>query len=211
VDVDQSFVLEFALMDEAPASDEMDVVTPTPLQPGTWYHVRIFRDASSDSIALYLNGTLVAKVEDVTVTTVNGSQQPFFLAADNNSTFGARGPFSGRVDEVKFYWMGLPSSVGEDPVGPRPEGELTPIAPNPWRLGSPLTLRLQTRSPVTMNVYDLSGRLVRTLLGQPRGSGEVVWHWDGRDNTGSRVSSGVYLYEVRAGRETAKGRLLLLK
>ena len=64
----------------------------------------------------------------------------------------------------------------------------------------------------SLRVYDAAGRLVRTLRsGAPglAGRNEVVW--DGRDDGGRAVSSGVYLYRIQAGEHGDVGRMTLLK
>jgi flagellar hook assembly protein FlgD len=59
---------------------------------------------------------------------------------------------------------------------------------------------------VRLVIYDLRGRLVRTLIDEERGPGRYAVHWDGRDDRGTRVGSGVYLYrlQVAAFVETRK-------
>jgi flagellar hook assembly protein FlgD len=60
-------------------------------------------------------------------------------------------------------------------------------------------------------VYDVLGRHVRTLVKGvvPAGDQEVVW--DGRDDSGNLVSSGVYFYQLRAGNVVETQRMVLLK
>ncbi len=48
-------------------------------------------------------------------------------------------------------------------------------------------------------VFDLTGRRVRTLLDGPQAAGAHVVGWDGRDEKGHRVVSGVYFYRMEAG------------
>jgi flagellar hook assembly protein FlgD len=60
-------------------------------------------------------------------------------------------------------------------------------------------------------VYDVRGRRVRTLVNKfvPAGYHEAVW--DGRDDFGNRVASGVYLYQLRAGGVAETRKMVLLK
>ena len=61
------------------------------------------------------------------------------------------------------------------------------------------------------NVYDLTGRRVRTLVQGARNAGPHVVVWDGRDHQGERVASGVYVYRLQsAGRERTR-QLVVLK
>jgi len=66
---------------------------------------------------------------------------------------------------------------------------------------------------VEINVYDVRGRLIRTLLDGDRkfesGIHSVIW--DGRDNNGNQVSSGIYLYRMISGEFTETRRMVLMK
>jgi flagellar hook assembly protein FlgD len=65
---------------------------------------------------------------------------------------------------------------------------------------------------VRIRVFDLEGRLVRTL---PNASGTTAgWNvvdLDGRADNGAPLRSGVYLYEVRAGEQRAVGRFVVMR
>ena len=60
--------------------------------------------------------------------------------------------------------------------------------------------------PVNVSVYDVNGRLVRTLVDATLGAGEQSVAWDGRANDGSRAGAGIFFYSFRAGdlQETRK-------
>ncbi len=64
-----------------------------------------------------------------------------------------------------------------------------------------------TPRPLALELYDPIGRLVRTLDARPKPS--EVLHWDGRDESGREVSSGVYFYRTRDGR--TQGKVLVLR
>ncbi len=65
--------------------------------------------------------------------------------------------------------------------------------------------------PVTLSVYDSSGKLVRTLVAETRGVGPHEVEWDGTDNTGNRVGSGVYFYRLDAPGFAETRKMLLLR
>jgi len=88
--------------------------------------------------------------------------------------------------------------------------------PNPFNPDVWIPYELSRRSPVEILIYDSAGRLVRRLdLGvQPRGkyvSRSRAAYWDGRNERGERVSSGVYFYTLKAGKFRATRKMLLLK
>lgn len=60
-------------------------------------------------------------------------------------------------------------------------------------------------------IYDLSGRHVRTIFRGHLKAGEYVKDWDGRNKKGDTVSSGIYFYQIKAGRHSATGKLVLIR
>ena len=63
----------------------------------------------------------------------------------------------------------------------------------------------------TLKIYNLLGQEVRTLVEETRKAGYYTVTWNGRDNTGNEVSSGVYFYRINAGDYTATKRMVLIK
>ncbi len=64
--------------------------------------------------------------------------------------------------------------------------------------------------PVTLSVFDVNGRLVRTLVDSHQPAGAYQVGWDGRTETGGRVPAGMYFYELRAGAERQVRKLILI-
>jgi len=84
-------------------------------------------------------------------------------------------------------------------------------APNPFNPTTRLAFSLPAAGHAVVDVLDLQGRLVRTLLSGPRAAGEQTVEWDGRDANGRPVASGSYLARLRAGGRTATHKLILAK
>jgi hypothetical protein len=83
--------------------------------------------------------------------------------------------------------------------------------PNPFNPRTTLQLTVPRDGAVSLAVYDLAGRRVRTLVDEVLSSGPKDVVWDGLDEQGRRVGSGVYLVRMRAGETTASIRVALLK
>ncbi|MGQ0720998.1 MAG: FlgD immunoglobulin-like domain containing protein [Candidatus Eiseniibacteriota bacterium] len=83
--------------------------------------------------------------------------------------------------------------------------------PNPFADAARIAFALPKASPVDLAVYDVSGRLVRTLLEGPMAAGRHVADWDGRDAEGRKVSSGVYFYRIVAGADRAERKMVRLR
>ncbi len=84
--------------------------------------------------------------------------------------------------------------------------------PNPFSAGNSGTTKisyfLPSASPVTLKVYNLLGREVRTLVSEMRSAGKSTAIWDGHDNAGRSVPPGVYLYKLTTNRQTISRRML---
>ena len=84
--------------------------------------------------------------------------------------------------------------------------------PNPFNPETHIHFELGGEEMVKLMIYDALGRQVRTLVdGQSYRSGFHAVNWDGRDNNGQSVPSGVYIYRIKAGRFIADNKMLLVK
>lgn len=86
---------------------------------------------------------------------------------------------------------------------------LRPVQPNPVRGEARLAFNLAAAGPATLRVYDLAGRLVRTLLEDERPAGPGVLVWDGRDADGREAAAGVYFARL-VSRGLARTQKLLM-
>ena len=88
---------------------------------------------------------------------------------------------------------------------------LMPATPNPSRDGARIDFSLGQAGPVSLSIYDVSGRLVRTLLSGESVEGAQSRHWDGRDEGGHELASGVYFYRLQAGERSLTRKLVLIR
>jgi subtilisin family serine protease len=87
---------------------------------------------------------------------------------------------------------------------------LEPARPNPSQGSVEIAYGLPVESPVSLKIYDLSGRRIRTLVSGREKAGYREVAWDGRADGGGRVPSGVYLYRLTAGSFSAVRKLVIL-
>jgi len=84
--------------------------------------------------------------------------------------------------------------------------------PNPANPRASVRFQLAEDSLVSLRVYDISGRLVRTLAADlPMAGGEGALSWNGCDDEGRALASGVYVYRLQAGDLGETGRLTLVR
>jgi hypothetical protein len=89
--------------------------------------------------------------------------------------------------------------------------DLTNIFPNPFNPQTTIAFELSATGPVDLAVYDLQGALVRRLIQAelPAGRHETVW--DGTDDAGQRVASGIYMSRLEANRLARLRKMVMLK
>jgi hypothetical protein len=83
--------------------------------------------------------------------------------------------------------------------------------PNPFNPQTTIRYELPSPAPVRLLILDVNGRLVRTLVNEQQTAGPRQAIWNGRDDTGTGVSSGVYFYVLEAGKDRLTRKLVLLK
>lgn len=90
--------------------------------------------------------------------------------------------------------------------------ELYQNYPNPFNPSTAIRYYLPNPSPVRLSVYDSSGRLVATLIdGEVMTMGSQVVTWNGRNDAGETVASGIYFCLLRAGKQTRSMKIILMR
>ena len=96
------------------------------------------------------------------------------------------------------------------------ETTLLPNYPNPFNPETWIPYHLSEDANVTLTIYDVGGRIVRTLdIGHSKAgiyeSRNKAIYWDGKNDLGENVASGVYFYHLEAGEYSATKRMVILK
>jgi hypothetical protein len=123
------------------------------------------------------------------------------------------------VSPGKTYWyrLGAVDAEGEwmsqtvSATVPGAALALYQNVPNPFNPATSISFVLPGRSRAMLVVYDVAGRHVKTLLDTVVEGGPREAVWDGTDERGNRVSSGIYFYRLQVGERTLVKRMLLLK
>jgi hypothetical protein len=117
--------------------------------------------------------------------------------------------FSDNGSDVVEYWV---PATGVDDAWPAGGAALALTAwPNPVGGTTSVELLMPVAGEAHVAVYDVRGALVRTLVCGRVGSGSSSLSWDGRDDSGHRVGSGVYFLKARALGRSSVRRLVLLR
>jgi len=88
---------------------------------------------------------------------------------------------------------------------------LSQNCPNPFNLTTEIEYSLPKHAHVTIDVFNILGQDIRTLVDEMISAGSHRAEWNGSDDSGHSVSSGVYFYRIRAGEFTKTRKMILLK
>jgi hypothetical protein len=104
--------------------------------------------------------------------------------------------------------VGPPTATGDHPAY---AFSLSQNRPNPFNPATTIEYTVARRGRVSLRVYDVAGRLARTLVDDDKDAGVHRATWDGRNDGGGRVASGVYFYRLASGRKVITKKMVLLK
>ena len=135
---------------------------------------------------------------------VAGAQVVLFDVADLR-----RGPVGqATTDEAGTFALSL-AAVGGAWVLPRAVA-LGPNYPNPFNPSTLIPYQLATPSPVRLEVFNVLGQRVATLVDGQQGAGAYVARWDGTDAAGRATASGVYFYRLTVAGAHQTGKMVLV-
>jgi hypothetical protein len=83
--------------------------------------------------------------------------------------------------------------------------------PNPFNPRTAIRFSVASRQPVELSIYDVGGRLVKTLVHKPMDSGLHTVIWDGTDSASHKVGSGIYWSQLKIGDYISNKKMVLLK
>ncbi len=179
----------------------------------------------------YLSWVLPAQSESSLTYTIEYSTSPDFTSPIVIN--GVQNPFV-QISELEpqqhYYWRVKSIANGTEsyysPVGNFTTNGLTAVGdeselpkefaisqnyPNPFNPTTMIKFQLPKEQFVTLKVYDLLGKEIRTLV---EGNIQAGYHkvvWDATDNFGNKVTSGIYFYRITAGNNVVTKKMLLLK
>ncbi|HSG27697.1 MAG TPA: FlgD immunoglobulin-like domain containing protein, partial [Candidatus Krumholzibacterium sp.] len=180
--------------------------TWTIVNPTVYYPCRA---ASSNTIFLdpyqrCYSGSIAWKTETFDLSGWQGPVRLRFHFATNEQISHA-GWF---IDDIEVT---TEKTTGGDTPLPTATNALRSAFPNPFNPTTVVEYEVAARSPVRLTVYDVAGRRIRDLVDEVHDPGLHRVSWDGRDNKGSTVASGVYFLNMKTGVYSASMRLVLIR
>ena len=115
-----------------------------------------------------------------------------------------------RADAIIFQQAGITDIYAEPNLTPN-EFSLSQNYPNPFNPTTQIRFSIPVDSRVELKIYDILGREVATLMNDDLRTGYYTIEWNGKNDYGVKVSSGVYIYRIVAGKFVQTKKMMMLK
>jgi len=136
-----------------------------------------------------------------------GTEVLYYISATDSSGRWEKNPYIGAPDPYSFDVV--PGTGVPEPVVERLA--IRQNSPNPFNPSTKIQFEVPADGRVTLTVYSASGRKVATLIDREIPAGPHAVAWNGTDDAGQAVASGVYLFRLEQGEETVTAKGVLLK
>ena len=149
----------------------------------------------------------------VTDTLGSGDITLYFMIKTGIWTDGSAGDlfYEIGIDSLTLMRLGGTSAVNSHPVNRPAAFELYPNFPNPFNPSTTIRFTLSGISDIVLAIFDIHGGLVRNLKQETLNTGSYSVTWDGQDNQGQILPSGIYLCQLKSGSFSKTQRMMLLK
>ncbi|MGD9403063.1 MAG: FlgD immunoglobulin-like domain containing protein, partial [bacterium] len=114
------------------------------------------------------------------------------------------------LENTVEYLIDEAAGVGEDEPGAAARISLS-ATPNPFTSATSVAFALPREDDVSLSVYDIRGRVMKTLASGRHEAGIYAIEWDGRDLHGRRAAPGVYFLRLAAGPDVSLKKIIMLK
>ncbi|MBD3367114.1 MAG: T9SS type A sorting domain-containing protein [Candidatus Eisenbacteria bacterium] len=201
---------------------EMPIWTDTPVELDVQHDAEIESDGSPVDLAVSVTAGGGA-VEDAVVCVMSIDRSIYEVVSTDASGLAVLSVDPGQQDDLLLTVTArnaVPYGASVGVVGttgivtPGSTGSRTallPNYPNPFRDATSVAFEMAEPGRVTVAVYDVSGRLVRTLLDRHVAGGSTSVRWDGRDENGRQVASGTYFARMQTDGERFDRKVLLIR
>ena len=114
------------------------------------------------------------------------------------------------IEKIEFLWGFSGVETSDEIAAVVHAVHLFQNRPNPFSPETRIDFEIPKSGPVELVIYGVNGRLIRTLVNEERTAGAHSIRWDGRDDSGQRVSAGVYFYNLTAPGTKQSRQMVLL-
>lgn len=104
-----------------------------------------------------------------------------------------------------------PQAINELTKTEIPTNTLVKALPNPFQGICQIQLQVRQEGNVSLKIYDITGREIRNLITAPHKPGTYTYYWNGQDEKGKKVATGIYFYQLETPNENLIRKLILVK
>jgi hypothetical protein len=115
------------------------------------------------------------------------------------------------IDAIQQTFIIIPATIPQVQQNQPERMNLFPNYPNPFNPNTYIRLYLPQSTFLQLQVYDMSGQLVRQLVSGFAAAGNYVYQWDGRDDRNISLSSGTYIVILKADGQHFQQKIQLIK
>ncbi len=194
-----------------------DLDSETELELDSLYNIAV--TYSGLDMEIYVNGKLDAFANFSGLLLQTNIDLMVGQVLPGNSNYN----FNGLLDDIRIYdfalsreeiqkLFGVTTSVNGEKNSLIPANNfLFQNYPNPFNLNTTINYQITKTGNVVLRIYNILGKLVKTLVNNVKSPGYYTVVWDGKNDNSQIVTSGVYFYKIRSGQFTASRKLILLK
>jgi hypothetical protein len=205
---------------------------------GRWASIETWFDGLVGSLRKLVDGGIIRQISTMGLTDMSDLNDPnpvplvgseldtasvsfahldsWFIPTDYRGAFKPGVPMSGQWTYcwTNFDPQNTEYNTGLAGIGDRPRSEVYYLgqnSPNPFRSANGTTIHYSVPKAggIQINIFDAAGRLINTLAAQAQ-LGDNYITWDGKSKNGSRITSGVYFYQIKTPGFTAQKKMMLV-
>jgi len=119
-------------------------------------------------------------------------------------------PYNGDAPDLGAFEYGQSSTI-ESKIEQPDQFNVQQNYPNPFNPSTEICYSIPSAIDVELSIFDIMGRHIITLVREKQSEGQKTVTWNGKDENNMKVSSGIYLYRLRAGEFTVTKKMLLVQ
>ena len=143
---------------------------------------------------------------------------PIYDTTSSRNLSGSFGLYTFQMDEdgIPGYFdnitvNSLVTGIDQNTIVAPEQFSLEQNYPNPFNPETKINYQLATGGFVALGIYDLLGREIKLLVNEEQPYGRYTVNWDGTDNRGNKVPSGIYIYSLKTGNSVFTKKMVLMK
>ncbi len=121
--------------------------------------------------------------------------------------------FTGTIyfDDLSVKVIGKADAIDDLSKNMPLEFDLANNYPNPFNPSTTIAYTIPDAGKVTLEIFNVLGQHIQTLINEDQGAGRYQVMWDGRDKSGNTIGSGIYFYQLTTNRAVTVKKMVLLK